>query len=80
MAVRPDEITAILKQQIEQFGSEASSVNVGTVIDAGDGIARVHGLSECMYEILFNLRYSPRLDGVGTDFVNHGNSSIALAR
>ncbi len=52
MAVRPEEITAILKQQIEQFGSEASSVNVGTVIDAGDGIARVHGLSECMYSEL----------------------------
>ena len=52
MAVRPEEITAILKQQIEQFGAEASSVNVGTVIDAGDGIARVHGLSECMYSEL----------------------------
>jgi F-type H+/Na+-transporting ATPase subunit alpha len=52
MAVRPEEITAILKQQIEQFGAEASAVNVGTVIDAGDGIARVHGLSECMYSEL----------------------------
>jgi F-type H+-transporting ATPase subunit alpha len=52
MAVRPEEITAILKAQIEQFGAEARSVNVGTVIDAGDGIARVHGLSECMYSEL----------------------------
>ncbi len=52
MAVRPEEITAILKEQIEQFGAEASSVNVGTVIDAGDGIARVHGLSDCMYSEL----------------------------
>jgi F-type H+-transporting ATPase subunit alpha len=52
MAVRPEEITAILKAQIEQFGAEASTVNVGTVIDAGDGIARVHGLSECMYSEL----------------------------
>jgi F-type H+/Na+-transporting ATPase subunit alpha len=48
MAVRPEEITAILKAQIEQFGAETAAVNVGTVIDAGDGIARVHGLSECM--------------------------------
>src|SRR4051812_7039176 len=48
MAVRAEEITAILKQQIEQFGAETSSVNVGTVVEAGDGIARVHGLSECM--------------------------------
>ena len=52
MAVRPEEITAILKAQIEQFGAEASTVNVGTVIDAGDGIARIHGLSECMYSEL----------------------------
>src|SRR3990172_6296059 len=49
MAVRPEEITAILKAQIEQFGAEAQAVNVGTVVQAGDGIARVHGLSECMY-------------------------------
>src|SRR5919205_67089 len=48
MAVRAEEITAILKQQIEQFGAESSAVNVGTVVEAGDGIARVHGLSECM--------------------------------
>ena len=52
MPVRPEEITAILKAQIEQFGAETSTVNVGSVIDAGDGIARVHGLSECMYSEL----------------------------
>ena len=48
MTARPDEITAILKAQIEQFGAETAAVNVGTVVQAGDGIARVHGLSECM--------------------------------
>ena len=48
MAARSDEITAILKAQIEQFGAETAAVNVGTVVEAGDGIARVHGLSECM--------------------------------
>src|SRR5688572_6665595 len=52
MAVRPDEITAILKAQIEQFGADAAAVNVGTIVEAGDGIARVHGLSECMYSEL----------------------------
>src|SRR5687767_9817479 len=50
--VRPEEITASLKAQIEQFGAETSAVNVGTVVEAGDGIARVHGLSECMYSEL----------------------------
>jgi F-type H+-transporting ATPase subunit alpha len=52
MAVRPEEITAILKEQIQNFGTDTSAVNVGTVIEAGDGIARVHGLSECMYSEL----------------------------
>ncbi|MGE0058027.1 MAG: F0F1 ATP synthase subunit alpha [Dehalococcoidia bacterium] len=52
MAVRPEEITAILKEQIQNFGADTSAVNVGTVIEAGDGIARVHGLSECMYSEL----------------------------
>src|SRR5688500_14526147 len=52
MAVRPEEITAILKEQIEQFGADTAAVNVGTVIEAGDGIARVHGLSECQYSEL----------------------------
>src|SRR5687768_2038396 len=50
--VRPEEITAILKSQIEEFGAESTAVNVGTVVEAGDGIARVHGLSECMYSEL----------------------------
>ncbi|MCH8995014.1 MAG: F0F1 ATP synthase subunit alpha [Chloroflexi bacterium] len=48
MAVRPEEITSILKEQIEKFGAEVTTTNVGTVVDAGDGIAHVHGLSEVM--------------------------------
>ncbi|MGD0765583.1 MAG: F0F1 ATP synthase subunit alpha [Dehalococcoidia bacterium] len=48
MAVRPEEIASILKQQIERFGTEVGAVDVGVVIEAGDGIARVHGLSNCL--------------------------------
>ena len=48
MAVRPEEIASILKQQIERFGAEVAAVDVGVVIEAGDGIARVHGLSNCL--------------------------------
>jgi F-type H+/Na+-transporting ATPase subunit alpha len=48
MAVRPDEITSILREQIEKFGAKAVSTNVGTVVEAGDGIARVTGLSNVM--------------------------------
>ncbi|MCH8064275.1 MAG: F0F1 ATP synthase subunit alpha [Chloroflexi bacterium] len=48
MAVRPEEITSILKEQIAQFGADVTATDVGTVIDAGDGIARIHGLSNVM--------------------------------
>jgi F-type H+-transporting ATPase subunit alpha len=48
MAVRPEEIASILKQQIEQFGARVTAADVGTVVEAGDGIARIHGLSNCM--------------------------------
>jgi len=48
MTVRAEEIASILKQQIEGFDAEAVESNVGTVIVAGDGIAQIHGLGECM--------------------------------
>jgi len=48
MAVRAEEIASILRQQIEGFGNAAVATDVGTVIDAGDGVARIHGLSGVM--------------------------------
>ena len=48
MAIRPEEISAILKQQIERFEADVEVENVGTVIMVGDGIARVWGLEEAM--------------------------------
>ena len=46
--VRAEEIASILREQIEGFDSGAEQTNVGTVIEAGDGIARIHGLGECV--------------------------------
>jgi F-type H+-transporting ATPase subunit alpha len=44
MEIRAAEISAILKQQIENFGAEADVAEVGTVLSVGDGVARVYGL------------------------------------
>ena len=44
MQIRAAEISAILKQQIANFGTEAQVAEVGQVLSVGDGIARVHGL------------------------------------
>jgi len=48
LSIRPDEISTLIKQQIENFKSEIQVVDVGTVINIGDGIARVHGLENAM--------------------------------
>ena len=45
MATKGQDIVSVIKQQIEQFGGAVSLVDVGTVIEVGDGIARIHGLS-----------------------------------
>ncbi|MCH8547494.1 MAG: F0F1 ATP synthase subunit alpha, partial [Balneolaceae bacterium] len=44
--VRPDEVSAILRKQLSGFESEADVYDVGTVLEVGDGIARVYGLSK----------------------------------
>ena len=44
MDIRPAEISAILKEQIANFGAEAEVAEVGQVLSVGDGIARVYGL------------------------------------
>ncbi len=48
MSIRPEEISSILKQEIERFSTEIETSNVGRVIQVGDGIARVYGLQSCM--------------------------------
>jgi F-type H+-transporting ATPase subunit alpha len=60
MAVRPEEITSALKQQIQQFGNQVQAVDVGTVIETGDGIARVYGLSGALLGELIEF---PRKNG-----------------
>lgn len=44
--VKPDEISAILKQQLSGFKSETELEEIGTVLQVGDGIARIYGLSK----------------------------------
>ena len=48
MDLRPDEITGIIKNQIRNFSSKIELSDTGTVVTVGDGIARIHGLDNCM--------------------------------
>ena len=53
MAIRPEEITSILTQELQKFERSVEVDNVGTVLQVGDGIARVYGLPDCqMGELL----------------------------
>lgn len=49
MAVRGQDITSVIKRQIQDFGGEITMVDVGTVVASGDGVATVQGLSGARY-------------------------------
>ena len=46
--IKADEVTKILREQIEDYQQKLAVEEVGTVISVGDGIARIHGLDKCM--------------------------------
>lgn len=48
ISIRPDEISSIIRQQIEQYDQKVEVSNVGTVLQVGDGIARIYGLDKAM--------------------------------
>ena len=64
MRLRPEEITSILKERIEQYDVETDLAEVGGVLQVGDGIARIHGLENAVSLELLELE--------------HGVSGIAL--
>ncbi|MGQ3482044.1 F0F1 ATP synthase subunit alpha [Paenibacillus sp. TY11] len=48
MSIKPEEISSLIKSQIEQYKNDIEVVEVGTVVEVGDGIARVYGLEKVM--------------------------------
>ena len=48
MSIRPEEISSIIKKQIEEYKADVDISDVGTVITVGDGICRIYGLEEAM--------------------------------
>ncbi|HSS79943.1 MAG TPA: F0F1 ATP synthase subunit alpha [Gaiellaceae bacterium] len=73
MKLRPDEITSILKQRIEEYDLESDLTEVGSVLQVGDGIARVYGLENCVSSEMLEfehgvtgLAFNLEEDNVGT--------------
>ena len=48
MKLQPSEVTAILKKEIASYDDSLKMESVGSVIQVGDGVARIHGLDNCM--------------------------------
>ena len=46
--LRPEEITSIIRKELEQYSTKLRQESIGTVIQVGDGIARIHGLDDVM--------------------------------
>ncbi|GIW17205.1 F0F1 ATP synthase subunit alpha [Tepidiforma sp.] len=76
MAVRAEEIASILREQIEHFGSKVTATDVGTVIEAGDGVVRIHGLSGAMYSEL--LEFANGTMGIALNLEEESVSAVIL--
>src|SRR5579871_4701714 len=78
MKLRPEEITSILRARIEEFDLDTNLAEVGAVLQLGDGIARVHGLENClaleMLELdhgVVGLAFNLEEDNVGVALFGH---------
>src|SRR5256714_5971731 len=48
MAIRPEEVTSIIERELMEFAPQLEQVGVGTVLEVGDGVARIYGLQDVM--------------------------------
>ncbi|HUT67803.1 MAG TPA: F0F1 ATP synthase subunit alpha [Dehalococcoidales bacterium] len=76
MTTRGEDIVSIIKQQIEQFGTAVTMVDVGTVIEVGDGIARIHGLASAKYNEL--LQFPNDIIGIALNLEEDSVSAVVL--
>ena len=76
MPTRGQEIVSVLKEQIKQFGGAVTMVDVGTVIEVGDGIARIHGLTSAKYNEL--LEFPNDVMGIALNLEEDSVAAIIL--
>ena len=76
MATREQDIVAVIKEQIERFGAAVTVTNVGTVIEVGDGIARIYGLSQAAYNEL--LQFPHDITGLALNLEEDNVGAVIL--
>ncbi len=75
MAIRPEEISAMIERELASYTREIKEEGIGTVLQVGDGIARIYGLRECMVSELLEFQ-----DEKGNPIVDQNGATIrALA-
>jgi len=73
---RGQDIVSVIKQQIEQFGAELTMVDVGTVLEIGDGIARIYGLAAAKYNEL--LEFPNEVMGIALNLEEDSVAAVVL--
>jgi F-type H+-transporting ATPase subunit alpha len=73
--LRPEEITSILKQRIEEYDVDTELAEVGTVLQVGDGLARVYGVESCMAMVMLELEHG--VTGIAFN-LEEGNVGVPL--
>ena len=76
MTIRGQDIVSVIKKQIEQFGAPVKMVDVGNVIEIGDGIARIYGLAAARYNEL--LQFPNDIMGIALNLEEDSVASVIL--
>jgi F-type H+-transporting ATPase subunit alpha len=76
--IRPDEISNIIRQQIESYDQDVQIANVGTVLQIGDGIARVYGLEQVMAGEL--LEFEDKTIGIALNLENDNVGAVLMGQ
>ena len=76
MATRRQDIVAVIKEEIEHFGAAVTMANIGTVVEVGDGIARIHGLSAAEYNEL--LQFPNNIMGLALNLEEDNVGAVIL--
>ncbi|MDR2888221.1 MAG: F0F1 ATP synthase subunit alpha [Lachnospiraceae bacterium] len=76
MGIKPEEISSIIKSQIEEYGLDVKAAETGTVVSAGDGIVRIYGLTNCLSGEM--LRFENGLYGLAVNLEEENIGCVLL--
>ncbi|MCY6485626.1 F0F1 ATP synthase subunit alpha [Clostridium aestuarii] len=76
MHIKPEEITSIIRREIEKYESKIETVDSGTIVQIGDGVARIYGLDECMEGEL--LEFSNNVYGMALNLEQDNVGAVLL--